>query len=135
MHNCKVKKLLVRETDLTLIGLYTADEMNKVTLALSLKQMIITYLQLKVSVLQRAPRHQRPLHGPKLSTFGNAPLGEDASLEVVNVEDKRKACTRFGHHGSVNYWVERTMLQAHSWVGIITFLTPWKKQKNKKNIT
>lgn len=81
-------------------------------------------LKLKVGVLQFALWHQQPLHGTKLSTFGNAPLGEDPSLEVVNVEDQRKASTSLGHHRSVNNWVERTMLQAHAWVGIIAFFTP-----------
>lgn len=84
----------------------------------------VHYLEVDVTVLQLRFPDQWPLHRAKLGALGDAPLGEHAAQEPVNVEHQREAGPRPRQHWPVGDRVQGAVLRAHGRVCIVTLLAP-----------
>lgn len=68
---------------------------------------------MNVTVLKLRLPDQGRLHRAKLGAFGDAPFGEDATKESVDVEDQREAGTGARKHRAVGDGVQWAVLRAH----------------------
>lgn len=79
---------------------------------------------MNVVFLQFILRNQGTLHRTKLCALWDASLGEHPAQEAIYVEDQRQTGPGLGHHRPVRDGMQRSVLQTHRGVGIITLLTP-----------
>ena len=84
---------------------------------------------MNITVFQLGLPDEGSLHGAKLGALRDAPLGEHASKEAINVEDQGEAGSRSGEHGSVGDGVQGAMLRAHRRVCVVTLFTPCDRKR------